>query len=139
GAFQVVLAHGGAGSLVDLVLGERDLHAHDVSGVEQTVGVRFKAENGSAIRGVVGTNTFEHAHAVMQGMGQHVGSRVAPRHQFAVIPNHAITIGHRHSCLLLNRVHTHTKPGAAAPHSLNSVPAHARCAAHCGVPRGTGP
>jgi hypothetical protein len=34
-------------------------------------------------------------------VGQHMGGGVAPRHQLAVIPNHTITIGHRHSCLLL--------------------------------------
>jgi hypothetical protein len=29
-------------------------------------------------------------------MGQHMGGRIAPLHQFAVIPDDAITIGHRH-------------------------------------------
>ncbi|MNQ49356.1 hypothetical protein D3C85_632660 [compost metagenome] len=104
GAFQVVLAHRGAGRLVDLVFAERNLHGHDLGRVEQPVGVRLQAEDRRAVRGVVGAHAFEYAHAVVQGVGQHMGGRVTPRHQFAVIPNHAITIGHRHSCLLLKFV-----------------------------------
>lgn len=98
GAFQVVLAHGGAGRLVDLVAAVRDLHVHDVRGVEQPVGMRLQAEDRRALRGVVGAHALEHAHSIVQGMGQHVRGRVAPLHQFTVIPDHAITIGHRHSC-----------------------------------------
>lgn len=96
GAFQVVLAHCGAGRLVDLFLRVRHRHVHDVRRIEQAVGVRLQAEDRRAVRGVVGANTFEHAHAVVQGMGQHMGGRIAPLHQFAVIPDDAITIGHRH-------------------------------------------
>src|SRR5690606_3940461 len=66
GGFQVVLAHGGAGGFVDLLLGEGDLHAHDVGRVEQAVGVRLEAEDGGAVRGVVGAHALEHAHAVVQ-------------------------------------------------------------------------
>ena len=50
GAFQVVLAHGGAGRLVDLVAAVRDLHVHDVRGVEQPVGMRLQAEDRRALR-----------------------------------------------------------------------------------------
>ncbi|MNN67944.1 hypothetical protein D3C81_1836090 [compost metagenome] len=58
--------------------------------------MRLQAEDGRAVRGVVGAHAFEHAHAVVQGVGQHMGGRFTPRYQFAVIPDHAITIGHRH-------------------------------------------
>jgi len=43
---------------------------------------------------------LEDAHTVMQGVSQHMGGRVAPLHHFTVIPDHAITIGHRHCCHL---------------------------------------
>ena len=122
GRFQVVLTHGGTGRLVELFLGERHLHVHDVRRIEQSIGVRLQAENGRAFGGVVGAHAFEHAHAVMQGVGQHMGGGIAPRHQFAVIPNHAITVGHRHSCLLLSVC-------LGSAWAISSSPTRARCAA----------
>ena len=53
-------------------------------------------ENRRALRGFVSAYTFKHAHAVVQCMGQHVRRGITPRHQLAVIPDHTITISHRH-------------------------------------------
>src|SRR5690606_40909875 len=69
GGFQVVLAYRSAAGFVDLFLGVGDLHAHDVGGIEQTVGVGLQAENRRALIGVVGTHAFEHTHAVVQRVG----------------------------------------------------------------------
>src|SRR5690606_27736613 len=65
GAVQVVFTHGGEGGFVDLILGEGDLHAHDVCRIEQAVGVCLQAEDRRALRSLVGAHAFEHAHAVV--------------------------------------------------------------------------
>src|SRR5690606_15626488 len=66
GSVQIVVTHRCAAGFVDLVLGEGDLHAHDVGRLEQAVGVRLQTENGRTFVGVVGAHTFKYAHTVMQ-------------------------------------------------------------------------
>jgi hypothetical protein len=39
----------------------------------------------------------------MQGMGQNVGRCLTPRHQFAVLPNKTVAIGHGHILELRNK------------------------------------
>src|SRR3954468_23709879 len=43
-------------------------------------------EDGAAI----GALAFEHAARIMQAMSEHVQSSVTPRHQLAIVPDHAI-------------------------------------------------
>ena len=45
---------------------------------------------------LVGANALENAHAVMQGMRQDVSGCLAPRHQFAVVPDESVAIRHGH-------------------------------------------
>ena len=108
-AVEVVFTHRNAGRFVDFVFAERDLHAHDVGRIEQAVSVRLQAENRRALRGFVSAHTFKHAHAVVQCMGQHMGRGIAPRHQLAVIPDHTITISHRHHYAPQRIQHPHHK------------------------------
>jgi len=83
-----------------LVVGH--LHLKDVRGIEQPVGVLLQTEDRSAFGGLVGTHAFKHTHAVMQGMGQHVGGGIAPRHKLAVVPDKTVAVGHRHNGLPSN-------------------------------------
>ncbi len=96
GVRQFVLAHRVDLRLVDLFLGVRNLHVQDVGTVEQPVGVFLEPENGRAPRGLIGTHAFEHAHAVVQGVGQHMGLGFAPRHHFIVQPDKTVSLSHRH-------------------------------------------
>jgi len=66
---------------------------------EQAAGVLLQAEDRRPLIGLVGAHALEHAHAVMQGMRQDMGLRLAPGHEFSVHPDHAVTIGHRHACV----------------------------------------
>ncbi len=54
----------------------------------------FKTEDGAARVGLVGTNAFEDAHAVMQGMSEHVDLGVAPGHELTIHPDPAVAIRH---------------------------------------------
>jgi hypothetical protein len=62
----------------------RDLHAEDVGRVEQPLGVFPQTEDSRAFLGPIGPHTPEHAHTVMQGVGEHMGLRLAPGHHLAV-------------------------------------------------------
>jgi hypothetical protein len=73
-----------------------DLHAEDVRGAEQAVGMVAQAEDGRAVHRLVAADAFEHAHAVMQRVRQDVRRGLAPRHHLAVIPDPSIAVGHRH-------------------------------------------
>src|SRR5690606_34615558 len=84
---------------------ERYVHLVDMRRIEQPVGVFAKSEHGSANFGVVGAFAFKDRQTIMQGMGQDVGGGVAPGHQFSVIPDQAVTIGHRHNALHEKRHH----------------------------------
>ena len=62
------------------------------------VGVLVQAENaGAAALGLIGAHTFEHAHAVVQRMGEHVHLGIAPGHHFAIKPDQTIAVGHGHN------------------------------------------
>src|SRR5688572_27740222 len=76
-----------------LVVG--DLHAVDMRRAEQPVGVLAQPEDRGAVRRLVGAHALEHAHAVVQCMREHVGGRVAPGHELAVVPDVPVAIGHR--------------------------------------------
>ena len=75
---------------------ERNLHQVDVRRGEQAVGVLLQTEDGRAERRLVGAHALEHRQAVVQRMREDVRSGVAPRHQFAVVPDPAVAVGHRH-------------------------------------------
>jgi hypothetical protein len=50
---------------------------------------------------VIDALPFEHAGGIVQPMGQHVGLRVAPRHELAVEPDEAVAVvegNHRRGC-----------------------------------------
>src|SRR5690606_9741961 len=66
-AGQVVPAHGFALCAVEGVLVERNLHAHDMGGAEQPVGVVAQPEDRRAVIGLVSPEAFEYTAAVMQG------------------------------------------------------------------------
>ena len=87
GGFQVVLANHGALRLVQLFLGKGNLHAHDVGRIEQAIGVCVQTEDGGAIRGLVGTDTFEYAHAVVQRVREHVNIGFTPGNHFTIKPD----------------------------------------------------
>ena len=64
--------------LVDFVLRVGQLHAEDFGRVKQALGVLLQAENRRAFGGFISAHAFKHAHAVVQGVGEHVGFGVAP-------------------------------------------------------------
>src|SRR3546814_1655824 len=64
--------------------------------IAQPPRVVLQAEDGGAGGGFVGAHAFEHRQAVMQGMGQDMSGGIAPRHEFAVVPDEAVTVSHRH-------------------------------------------
>jgi hypothetical protein len=67
-----------------------------VGGFEQAPNVIVEPEDCCSLRRLVGTNTFESANPVMQCVCQYVNLGIAPRHHFAVHPNHAVSIGVAH-------------------------------------------
>ena len=71
-------------------------HAHlkNLGGVEQPLCVFFESEYGGAGRGLIGPHPLKNAHTVVQGVGQHMNLCIAPRHEFSIHPDPAITIGH---------------------------------------------
>src|SRR5690606_40088801 len=109
-------------------------HAHDVGRVEQAVGVFLQAEDGGTLGGFVGAHAFEHAHAVVQAVGQHVGGRVAPFHQFTVVPDHTVAVSHRHRCIPQVKARRRLAP----PAKFSSIPGSSRCAVPDGASPGTG-
>jgi len=75
----------------------RHPHLEDVRRIEQPVGVLLQTEDRSAFDRPVSAQTLKYAHAVMQGVRQHVGGGIAPWHELAVIPDKTVAIGHRHN------------------------------------------
>ncbi len=96
GAGQLVLAHHVELRLAHRVVLEGDLHAEDLGRVDTAVGVLVEAENRRAALGRIGAHALEHAHAVVQGMGQHVHLGLAPRHQFPIQPDQTVAVVHCH-------------------------------------------
>ena len=97
--FQAVGLHHVQVGGVDFFFAERQAHAQDMGRAEQAVGVILQTENRRALRRFVGAHTLEHAHAVVQGVGQHMGVRLAPGHEFAVKPDETVAVSHRHEIL----------------------------------------
>ena len=71
-----------------------------MGGAEQAIGVFLQTENARAVDGGISTHAFKHAHAIVQGMRQHMHLGIAPRNQFTVQPDNTITICHRHGYTL---------------------------------------
>ena len=68
-AFQIVCFHHCFLRFADFLFGEGQLHAQNFGAVKKAVGVLVQTENGRAIGGFVGANTFKGAAAVVQGVG----------------------------------------------------------------------
>src|SRR5690606_8034989 len=119
GGFQIVVTHRGAARFVDFFFGVGNLHAHDVGGVKQTIGMRLQTEDGGALVGVVGTDAFEHAHAIVQRMGQHMYVGIAPGNHLTIKPDNTITISHRHN----SQLHSYIYLGFRNPRPLSGGPA----------------
>ncbi len=96
GVGQFVFAYRVDLRLVDLFLGVRNLHVENMGAVEQPVSVFLEPEDGRAPRGLIGAHAFEHTHAVVQSVGQHMGLGFAPRHHFIVQPDKTVSLSHRH-------------------------------------------
>src|SRR3546814_17843171 len=73
--------------------------------IEPAVGVFPQPEYGRALAGVVCAHTLEYGQTIMQRVSQDVGCGVAPRNQFAVVPDETIAIRHRHNALQKVRLH----------------------------------
>ena len=103
---QPVLAHHRALGLVQRVLVVGYLHVEDMRRAEQPVGVLVQTEDRRALLGLVGAHALEHAHAVVQGVGEDVDLGLTPGHQLAVEPDDAVTIRHIHSANPCHRSYT---------------------------------
>ena len=73
---------------VDLVHRKGNLEPHDGCRMEQAFGMFTQLEDMTAV------NPFplEHTTAIVETVGQHMGLGVAPRHHFAVEPDHAVAV-----------------------------------------------
>ena len=81
--------------LIDLLLGEGNLHAQGLGRLEQPRGMFLQLVDRAAVDALA----LEHAGAIMQAMGEHMGLGVLPGHQLAVIPKLAIALVERdHVC-----------------------------------------
>ena len=74
------------------VRAERDLDIQDMRRAKQPFGVLAQAENGRAFFGFIRAYAFEHAHAIMQGVGEHVYVGIAPIDPLPVHPNNAVSV-----------------------------------------------
>ena len=96
GRGQTVVANDGKLRLVEGVGVPGHRHVQDARRVEQPPGMVGEPEDGRAAFALVGAHALEHPHAVVQGVGQHMGRGLAPGDQFPVIPDDAVSIGHGH-------------------------------------------
>ena len=80
---------------------ERDIHTKNAGRTVKPIGMRLEPEDRRAFLSMVRTQAFEHAHTVMQGVGQNMHLGFAPGNHFAVKPDDAVSIGHRHAVFLL--------------------------------------
>ena len=98
--FQFVDAHHFAMRFHDFGFAVGHRHLVNFGGIKQPVGVLLQPENGRAEIGrrvgLVGADAFENGQAIVQRMCQHMGGGIAPGDELAVVPNEAITVGHRH-------------------------------------------
>jgi hypothetical protein len=74
----------------------RHFHLENMRRIEQPLDMLMQAENGRALGRLVGTDTLENAHAVVQRMGQYVGCCLTPWDQFPIVPDEAVAIRHGH-------------------------------------------
>ena len=96
GAVQIVFGNGITMHLIDLILGKRHRHIHDVRGTEQAIGMVLHSKNRGAFFSVISSYTFKHAQAIMQGMRQYMDFRFTPINPCAIQPNYAVSIVHCH-------------------------------------------
>ena len=89
-----IFADDGGLGFADLFLRERDFHFHDMGGLKEPPGVVLESEDGGSAVGVVAPDAFKNAHAVVEGMGQHMDFGVPPRRHFAVKPDNAVALGY---------------------------------------------
>jgi hypothetical protein len=103
GLGQVVSGQGLDAGVVDLRGGPGDLEAQQAAGVDQTLAVISQAE----YIAVIGPFAFEDAAGIMQPMRQDMQPGVAPGHESAVPPDHAVAVverNERHGTNLRNIV-----------------------------------
>jgi hypothetical protein len=70
-------------------------------GAKQPVGVFLQAKNRRIAFALVCAHALEHAHAVMQRVGENVGGGLAPGYELAVVPDEAIAVSHGHDAVFL--------------------------------------
>ena len=56
----------------------------------------FEAEDSCSVSGVVSPDALKHGHAVVQTVGEHMQSGIAPVDHLAVFPNFSVAVSHRH-------------------------------------------
>ena len=82
--------------LDDCRLVEGHLHLEDFCRIKQALGMFVQTENGRAFFRLVSPDPLENAHAVMQGVGEDMSGGFAPRNEFSVLPDEAVTVCHGH-------------------------------------------
>ena len=75
------------GGLHDVVDRVRDLHAEDGGAAEQPLDVVGEPEDAGTVVGLVGADPLEHAHAVVERVGEDVDAGVVPVDELAVHPD----------------------------------------------------
>src|SRR5574343_1301338 len=102
GTFQFVGAYHFFVGFVNRFFVVGNFHLEDMRRIEQTACVILQTENRCAATGVVGTDTFKHAHPIVQGVGQNVRIGVTPGNQLAIQPDKTVAVRHRHDVNPLN-------------------------------------
>ena len=65
-----------------------NVHAQDLGGIDQTLGVLLQTEYGRAlVATIIGANALEHGVAVVKGVGEHMNLGVLPGNHFTVKPD----------------------------------------------------
>jgi hypothetical protein len=80
---------------IDLLFGERNIHAQDFGAIEQAVSVLGQTEYGGATVPFVRPHAFKCPAAVVQGMGQHMYLGITPLHHLAIHPDFSVAVRHR--------------------------------------------
>ena len=96
GAVEIVGPYDFLVGLVNHLFAIGDFHLEDVRRVKQAAGVILQPENRGAATGIVGTNPFKNAHAVVQRMGEYMRIGIAPGNQLAIQPDKTVAVRHRH-------------------------------------------
>jgi len=85
--FQFVDGHQLGGDVHKFIQAERQLHAIDFRGVDQTLHVFTQAENGGALLGFVAADAFENRGAIADDVRENVEGGVVPVDVLAVVPD----------------------------------------------------